>query len=161
MQKLIIIILLLSSCNKYSLLSSYRIKLPKHGSYETLQGFRDGCDSAHSSRGNSFTRMFFKYRQTPGLVENDKYAWSWFRAYIYCFHIVVQTNFSSIDSDITPQHGNFFWNRNGEKKGDPSIEFPWQQGVSLDMGARVQIPGQGDTTTADLFYNCNAIFRGC
>ena len=140
-------LLFFNSCSRY-IISPKRIKLPEYGSHQMIQGTRDGCDSAHSSRGNSLYRVLFKHRMDGYLIEDSEYYDAWYRGYIYCFHIVNQSTFTSIDSDMVPAHA-FFWNK-GES-GNPEIEWPFEQGVTKNTQG-IKLPGEGD------FYN---ILGGC
>ena len=88
----IICLFLLSSCAKkqgyVGALIPNKIELPAKGTYTVVQASQDGCSTAASSRGNSMYRTFYKYRKDPYFTSNSVYYDSWFRAYIYCFHII-------------------------------------------------------------------------
>ena len=48
--KKLTLLIFLCSCS----ISPYTIELPQEGSYQLVKGVRDGCDTAHSTRGNGF-----------------------------------------------------------------------------------------------------------
>jgi hypothetical protein len=157
-------VFLFSSCSKW-ILTSTQIDFPKYGSEKLLTGFKDGCETSHNSRGNSLHRMFFKYRFNAAFATDAEYYTAWTRGYNTCFHIINRQAFGSIDSNITPEHGKWFWNRTG-KHQDPKIDWFWNQGVDIDLGAGKGkafklIPGEGHDTVKTIFQGCNGIWRGC
>ena len=152
MERLLIITLLyfLGSCS----ISPYTIHLPQEGSYQLVKGVRDGCDSAHSSRGNSMYRTFYKFQQDPYLITDDEYFHSWYRGDIYCFHIINRRAFKSIDSDLEPAHSNF-WGA-----GRPKIDFPLEQGVPTPWSHEgIKLFGESESSGGGVWWN--NMFKGC
>ena len=47
------------------------------------QGFRDGFQSGYSGYAGSFSKMFYKWKQDPELVNNEMYYRVWKDAYSY------------------------------------------------------------------------------
>lgn len=156
---LYILILSLGNCSKY-IISPAHIKLPKYGSYALLTGMRQGCNSAHSSRGNSLYRTFFKFELDAKQIENAEYFDSWYRGYVYCFHLVNRRAFSPIDSNMEPEHA-WFWNN--KNSGNPKVGWAFGQGVSLPgFGEKIKLPGQeeGWHWNNNLFGgNCQGIWQ--
>ena len=155
--------LFLFGCSKY-IISPSQIKLPEYGSKQMLTGIRDGCDSAHSSRGNSLYRTFFKFEQKPELILDDEYYDAWYRGYIYCFHIVNRRAFGSIDDNFQSEHGEWFWAKEGyNHKGIDS--FLDTKGIDLDFNGGIKMPGEGQAWwNTGLFGNfgkhkCKGIFQ--
>ena len=134
----ILIILFSNGCSKYFWGSPAAIKLPKYGSYAMLKGMKEGCNSAHSSRGNSFQRTLFRFELSHELIQDIEYFDSWYRGYIYCFHVVHRRSFAAggqID-DRMPDH-DWFWNGN---KSNNSIKWPLDSGLKI-FGDKVTFPG--------------------
>ncbi|MBL6784672.1 MAG: hypothetical protein ISQ32_00010 [Rickettsiales bacterium] len=147
---IVILILVTASCS----FSPYTIHLPQEGSYQLVQGVRDGCDTAHSSRGNSFYRTFYKFKQDPTLIEDDEYYHSWYRGYIYCFHIVNRRAFKAIDSDLSPPWQNFWGS------GRPKIEFPYPDGVPTPWSNEgIKLFGESESSGGGVWWN--NMFKGC
>lgn len=148
--KKLTLLIFLCSCS----VSPYTIELPQEGSYQLVKGVRDGCDSAHSSRGNSLYRTFYKFTQEPSLMEDDEYAHAWYRGYIYCFHVVARRAYNPIDSDLTPAHKNF-WGAN-----KPKVEFPYSEGVPTPWSNDgVKIFGESESSGGGVWWN--NMFKGC
>lgn len=146
----LLIILFTASCSLYS----PTIKITKEGSYETLAGTKDGCDSSISARGNSFYRMFYSFQQRPELMHSHEYFDAWYRGYIYCFHFVNRRQFTPIDNDLQPGYYKF-WSLG--KNENPKVAWPWDQGVPMiDHG--IKFPGEGDFHWNNLFVGCKTIF---
>ena len=123
-----------------------------------LQGTRDGCDSAHSSRGNGLLKTFFNFEQKSELIEDDEYYDSWYRGYIYCFHIVNKRSFSSIDAFMTPEHG-WFWNKGAG--GNPKVDWPFASAFNWSTTGDVIKPLQMDWHWNEglLGNHCKGIFQ--
>ena len=159
--RIIIYITLLTqaSCSR-DMLTPAHIKLPQYGSHAMLSGIKQGCNSAHSSRGNSMYRTFFRFELDVNQIEDTEYFDSWYRGYLYCFHIINRRAFSAIDSNLTPEHV-WFWNRG--KSGNPGIKWPWDQGVKIPGQGEggIQAPGQGSgwKWNTDFFGNCKGIWQ--
>ena len=159
----ILLILHTASCSKYFWGSPAPIKFSKYGSYSMLKGLREGCNSAHSSRGNSFQRVLFKFELSHELIEDIEYFDSWYRGYIYCFHVVHRRAFAAggqIDDRMQPEH-SWFWNKNNE--GNPGIKWPLDQGIPfLNYGDGIKLPGQqeGWHWNKNLFGgNCKGVWQ--
>ena len=162
MFKAVFIFILASLINACSLYPA-AIRLPEDGSYEMLAGSKHGCDSALSSRGNSFYRTFFRFKQDPYLIENTEYFDSWYRGYIYCFHVINARAFSAVDAWVEPEH-SWFWNRNEESMTPAIPKWPWAQGafsLSFPVGdnAGIKLPGQGENAWDNFFVSCKAIWQ--
>lgn len=106
MQKVLIIVCLLCfGCSKYRntmvnglgpmkgvpLLS--KINSNKEMDEETKRGMFDGCFSAYQSRGGSFYKTQFYFRQDPKMAANEKYTFAWGRGYTACFSEAIQWHF--------------------------------------------------------------------
>ena len=157
---LIIHLLFLESCSRY-IIAPAHVKLPKYGSFAMLTGTRQGCNSAFSSRGNSMYRTFFKLELDSNQIEDPEYFDSWYRGYILCFHLVNRRAFSSIDTNIEPEHA-WFWNKG--KSGNPKIGWALDQGIKLpgQGGGGIKLPGQkeGWHWNTHLFGgNCQGIWQ--
>jgi hypothetical protein len=153
---IIISLLALMNCSKDSMMAN-AIKLPYEGSYALVQGAKDGCYTAHSSRGNSFYRTFFNFTQDPNMILDDEYADSWYRGYIYCFHIVNLRAFTPID-DNGLDH-TWFWNK--DQPGNPAV-FDWPIDAGIPMigeGEGIKVPGQGEEWWDSLFGVCKGIWQ--
>ncbi len=163
MKEILILLLTLSaltSCSKYVLYPA-NIDLPKYGSYGLVKGARQGCNTAMYSRGNSFQKMFFRYEQDGELMADDEYYDAWRRGYLYCFHIVNRYAFEPIDAFIEPEH-KWFWLRpesHKSKAGNPTVAYPLAQGVDLNFGGGVRLPGQGEAWWNTMFVGCKGIFQ--
>lgn len=144
------------SCSKY-IITPAQIKLPKYGSEQLLSGIRDGCDSAHSSRGNSLYRTFFTFTQQPELISDDEYYDAWYRGYIYCFHIINRNAFGTIDSAIEPEH-NWFWAKGGNNHGS-AMKWTWDSGVDIKLNASLKMIGEGENWWNTMFVGCKGIYQ--
>ena len=152
---LIILLNIQISCSKY-VISPSQVKLPEYGSKQMLSGIRDGCDSAHSSRGNSMYRSFFTFTQSPELIEDDEYYDAWYRGYIYCFHIINRNAFGSIDSFLEPEHSWFWANRQGHNS---TLKWTWNQGVDVKLNASLKFIGEGENWWNNMFKGCKGIYQ--
>ena len=137
---MIILCVISTGCSRY-VISPSHIKLPQYGSYELLTGMRQGCNSAHSSRGNGFYRTFFKLELDAKQIENAEYFDAWYRGYINCFHIITRRAFDSIDSNVEPAHA-FFWNRGNP--GNPKLNMQMDGFHMGSTGQGVKLPGEGE-----------------
>ena len=155
---LLLIILLLGGCSRW-IISSTQIKLPKQGSKVLIKAYKDGCATAHSSRGNSLHRTFFSFQYDKNYVTDAEYRLGWTRGYIACFHVVNRAAHSKIDQNFAPEHGKWFWNRDGGHS-DPKIDWFWNQGVDINFGGKLKMPGEGENTIDMIFNSCNAVWRG-
>ena len=61
----------------------------KYGPENYRQGYKDGCESGYSGYGNSFNKMFWKWRQDPELVSDPVYYQIWKDAYSYCAYMAM------------------------------------------------------------------------
>lgn len=144
------------SCSKYIITPS-QIKLPEYGSRQMLDGIRDGCDSAHSSRGNTLYRNFFTFTQNPELISDDEYYDSWYRGYIYCFHIVNRNAFGSIDSFLEPEH-SWFWAKSSYNHGSITA-WSLDSGVDIKLNASLKFIGEGENWWNNMFKGCKGIYQ--
>ena len=143
------------ACSKY-IITPAQIKLPEYGSRQLLVGVRDGCDTAHSSRGNSLYRTLFGFEQKPELILDDEYYDAWYRGYIYCFHIINRNAFGSIDAYLKPEH-QWFWAKGAyNHKG---IEWAWSQGVDINLNAKLKFIGEGENWWNGMFKGCQGLFQ--
>ena len=131
-----------------------QVQLPTKGSIALLQGTRDGCVSAHSSRGNSLYRTFYSFEMKADLITDDEYFDSWYRGYIYCFHIINVRAFSAIDSDLEAPWKDF-WGPN-----KPKIDFPFAQGVPVPWSNQgIKLFGESESSGGGVWWN--NMFKGC
>lgn len=158
MRKLLVITLFFFVCG--CSVSPWTIHLPQQGSYQLVKGVRDGCASAHSSRGNGFIRMFYKFEQDPYLITDDEYFHSWYRGYIYCFHVVARRAFKPVDSDLVLPWQTF-WGDSTKPKvdfpfGNAGVPTPWSnEGVSF-FGEKES--SGGGVWWNNMFKDCKTVF---
>jgi hypothetical protein len=164
---ILIITLLITSCSS-SVAPKHKSKKPfwfspdfarlqQGGSAEMQAGLIHGCETAHSSRGNSFSRTFSGFKQDPNLVEDSEYFDSWYRGYIYCFHIVNAVGFSPIDGNMVIAHSSF-WNDGANL--NPALTWPWDQGTKLPgQGEKIKMLGEGEVWWNGMFQGCKGILQ--
>lgn len=58
--------------------------MPKNGSPEYEQGWKQGCESGMSGMTNSFYQSFYVFKQDNSLLKNEVYYKAWKDSYDYC-----------------------------------------------------------------------------
>ena len=134
------------------------IVLPTEGSPQLVQGIRDGCETAHSSRGNSYHRTFYKFTQDVNQMNDDEYFDSWYRGYIWCFHIVNAVAFSAVDGSLYVPHETF-WNKEGGNSAKLSSPSLYEQGVPTPWGGKIKMIGEGETWWDTMFKGCKGVLQ--
>lgn len=111
------------------------VKLPQKGNYKLIQASRDGCDTAISSRGTSFFRTFYTFRQDPFFINDPAYFDSWSRAYIYCFHVINSNAFTPLDARFNNDAVmlNFGPNNLNSAIGTSQIDLPMQSSTHSNI----------------------------
>lgn len=75
------------------------------------KGFRDGCSTLLSARGNDFYRSRYSYRYDPSLIGNTEYRFGHQRGYSFCFQSTTgPMNIGSFDKFLFPHGNNAFIN---------------------------------------------------
>ena len=70
--------------------SGTNIKIPE-GTPTFKKGFRDGCESVLSSRGNTFYRARYKgFKYDPRLIDDSEYKFAVSRGYGFCFNYIIR-----------------------------------------------------------------------
>lgn len=110
---ILLVFLTLSNCQWFraadtTFLSGTDIKVPE-GSPTFKKGFRDGCETVLSSRGNTYYRTKYSgFRYDPKLIKDAEYKFAVSRGYGFCFNYIIRfLNAGSDDYIVAPS--NFDW----------------------------------------------------
>lgn len=112
---LLIFSLFLSNCRLFkgsgtTFLAGTNIKIPE-GSPTFKKGFRDGCETLLSARGNSFYRSRYDgFKYDPELIDNPEYKFAIGRGYGFCFNYTIRYLQGGADEFIVSP-SQFDWSR--------------------------------------------------
>lgn len=54
------------------------------GPPDYVEGWDDGCDSAHASGGSILQRFYFRYTKNPDKLDNNLYKLGWSEGWSFC-----------------------------------------------------------------------------
>ncbi|MFT4718790.1 MAG: hypothetical protein ACI9IL_001131 [Rickettsiales bacterium] len=90
-------------------LSGTNIKIPE-GTPTFKKGFRDGCESVLSSRGNTFYRTRYKgFKYDPRLIDDSEYKFAVSRGYGVCFNYILRFINDAGSDEYIVSPSNFDW----------------------------------------------------
>jgi hypothetical protein len=108
------------------------------------QGWKDGCENALYSRGNTFYRTkYHGFKYSPELIENPEYKFGYGKAYSYCFTLnTAGAHTGGFDSFIYAKGTPFDMERASIDKTLNNEEGTWSNPVNVKHGG---VNGNFDT----------------
>lgn len=72
---------------------------PKDANPDYLEGWNDGCETGLSTMNHSYYKSFYKFKQDPYKLNNERYYKAWRDSYHYCRQYSFRFVWDPLDQD--------------------------------------------------------------